>query len=438
MAKKLNTRAIAAKLSWQVIDRGQSLDSALSRYFEEHKLSDQDRGFIQELVYGVCRWYGALDDFAATLLKSPIRRKDRIIHFVLLVGLYQITHLNTAEHAAVGETVSACQQLNKGWAKNLINGCLRNFQRQESASLADNITQSYNSHPAWMLTAIKEAWPNDFQHIVEANNERPPMCLRVNTIQNSVTEYLALLDNADISATADPNSHDGIILQRAVPVNLLPGFFEGTVSVQDTAAQIACDFLKLDKEQTVLDACAAPGGKTAHALERMRGQINMTALDVSESRCEQLCATLDRLKLKANVICADATKTNDWPLPEQGYDRILVDAPCSGLGVIRRHPDIKHHRRLEDIETLIQTQQAILKNLWPHLKPGGLLLYLTCSILPEENEGQISQFLASQNDAMLHQVSHPNGIALEFGVQTLPGVHGMDGFYYALMSKEIG
>ena len=438
MPKKLNTRAIAAKLSWQIIDRGQSLDAVLSRYFEEHKLSDQDRGFVQELVYGICRWYGDLDILAAHLLKSPIRNKDRVIHFVLLVGIYQLTHLDTAEHAAVGETVSACQQLNKGWAKNLINGCLRNFQRQENTSRTDKLTQSCNSHPNWILSAIKEAWPNHYQQIIKANNQRPPMCLRVNTIVNSTADYLALLHNSDISASLDPNSVDGIILQRPVPVNLLPGFFEGTVSIQDTAAQIACNFLSLEKEQTVLDACAAPGGKTAHALERMLGQINMTALDVSESRCMQLQSTLDRLKLNANVICADATKAHNWPLPEEGYDRILVDAPCSGFGVIRRHPDIKHHRRPEDIETLMQTQQAILKNLWPLLKPGGLLLYLTCSILPKENEEQITQFLASQNDAMLQQISHPNGISLKFGVQTLPGVHDMDGFYYALLSKEVG
>ncbi|MCL4134511.1 UNVERIFIED_CONTAM: hypothetical protein GTU68_003423 [Idotea baltica] len=438
MAKKLNTRAIAAKLSWQIIDRGQSLDNALSNYFESHDLSNQDRGFIQELVYGICRWYGALDSMAAKLLKSPIRNKDRVIHFVLLTGLYQLSHLQTADHAAVGETVSACQQLNKGWAKNLINGCLRNFQRQQISIQADDLKQSLDSHPDWIVSAIQKSWPEHVEQIIQANNQRPPMCLRVNTMHNSVANYMAQLSQENIPADIDPYSKDGIILQQAVPVSLLPSFFEGAVSVQDSAAQLACDLLQLETGLSVLDACAAPGGKTAHALERSKGLINMTALDVSESRCEQLHDTLDRLKLEASIYCADASVAPTWPVPESGYDRIFIDAPCSGLGVIRRHPDIKHHRTPDDIKSLLLTQQAILNNLWPQLKPGGLLLYLTCSILPEENEEQISKFLASQNDAMLQTIKHPNALALKFGAQTLPGVHNMDGFYYSLVSKRAG
>ncbi|MCL4162637.1 UNVERIFIED_CONTAM: hypothetical protein GTU68_013613, partial [Idotea baltica] len=228
---------------------------------------------------------------------------------------------------------------------------------------------------------------------------------------------------------------DGIILQQATSVSALPGFFKGVVSVQDTAAQLACDLLNLESKQTMLDACAAPGGKTAHALERTNGDISMTALDVSSRRCEQLNDTLDRLDLDAKVYSADASIAPTWPIPESHYDRILIDAPCSGVGVIRRHPDIKHHRRPTDIEALKETQQALLNNLWPLLKPGGLMLYMTCSILPEENELQIRQFLQSRNDVMLNKIDHPNALSLDFGVQTLPGVHNMDGFYYCLLSK---
>lgn len=436
MTKKLNTRAVAAKLSWQIIDRGQSLDAALSQHFETNQVSDQDRGFTQELVYGVCRWYGALDGVAKSLLKSPIRNKDRVLHFVLLVGLYQLTHLKTADHAAVAETVSACQQLNKGWGKNLINGCLRSFLRRDDVSSFDSNQNCLQAHPSWIVDAIKSDWPDYTEQIIHANNQRPPMCLRVNSMQYTIEDYLKMLSNENIAAHADPHSRHGIILEQGVSVNLLPGFFSGAVSVQDTAAQLAADLLQLEHGQTVLDACAAPGGKTAHALELSNGLIDMTALDISEARCEQLSDTLQRLELKAQIYCADASETSTWPLSESGYDRIMIDAPCSGLGVIRRHPDIKHHRTPDDIDSLTLTQKAILENLWPMLKPDGLLLYLTCSIFSKENQHQISQFLASQNDAIVEEIKHPNALALEYGVQTLPGVHDMDGFYYVLLSKR--
>ncbi|MBX2849208.1 MAG: 16S rRNA (cytosine(967)-C(5))-methyltransferase RsmB [Acidiferrobacterales bacterium] len=436
MSKKINSRAIAAQLSWQIIDRGQSLDAALGQYFEATTLSIQDRGFIQELVYGVCRWYGALDNTAHKLLKSPIRKKDRVVHYVLLVGLYQLGHLRTAEHAAVSETVNACIRLKKPWAKNLINGCLRTFLRQTENHENDHLTDYRASHPMWMQERFERDWPNHIDKILQANNLRPPMCLRVNRIRYSVDQYLQQLSDVQIQANPDPFSNDGIILQQAVSVESLPGFYDGAVSVQDSAAQLACEFLRLEQGQNVLDACAAPGGKTAHALEKTNDQITMTALDISELRCGQLHNTLDRLKLDARVYCADAALAPTWPTPDSGYDRILIDAPCSGTGVIRRHPDIKHHRTIDDIAALRVKQRDILQNLWPLLKSGGYLLYLTCSIFSEENEQQISQFLGSQNDAMLETIKHPNALTLSFGSQTLPGVHDMDGFYYALLHKK--
>lgn len=443
MSKKLNTRAIAAKLSWQIIDKGHSLDAVIGDYFNTHELGPQDRGLIQEIVYGVCRWYGELDQVAAGLLQKPIRNKDRVIHFILLVGLYQLRYIETAEHAAVAETVAACKQLQKMWAKNLINGCLRSYLRETaSAETLDTETPSSieiknrQSHPDWMLDAIADAWPDQVSRILHANNQRPPMCLRVNARRFSRDDYLLELNAAGIDASADLYSCDGVILNKALPVNNLPGFEDASVSVQDTAAQLACGILGAQKGDTVLDACAAPGGKTAHLLERSDNQLELHALDISERRCEQLHGTLARLNLDAKVFVADASAKPSWPVPEQGYDRILIDAPCSGLGVIRRHPDIKHHRRPEDIAKLNNIQQKLLEQLWLLLKPSGKLLYMTCSILPSENQLQIDSFLKSHSDADLVAFDHPRALELEFGKQTLPGVHDMDGFYYCLLEKH--
>lgn len=433
MSKRLNTRACAAKLSWEIIDKGQSLDKTISDFFQKHQHPPQDRGFTQELVYGVCRWYGELDEIASRLLKSPIRKKDRVVHFVLLVGLYQLLHIKTAAHAGVGETVAACKQLNKHWAKNLINGCLRNYLR---APIKLNSDADQLSHPTWIRQAIEAAWPVHAAAIFSANNRRPPMCLRVNRRQYKPREYQTLLKQAQINAALDPYASDGLILETPCPVTALPQFVKGACSVQDTAAQIGADLLKLEPQLNVLDACAAPGGKTAHMLERCGNQLTLHALDISQQRCEQLNSTLNRLGLNAKVTNADASKTPSWDLPDGGYDRILIDAPCSGLGVIRRHPDIKHHRRPSDIDTLQKTQALLLDKLWPLLKPRGILLYMTCSILPAENEWQIEQFLARTNDAMLGEISHPNALVLNHGVQTLPGVHDMDGFYYCQLLKR--
>jgi len=430
---KLNTRAVAAKLSWQIIDKGQSLDAVLMAYFDSSELSAQDRGFVQELVYGVARWYGELDAIAATLLKSPIRNKDRVVHFILLVGLYQLLKLDTAEHAAVSETVAACKQLKKQWAKNLINGCLRNYQRHPNSLDVDS---HRISHTPWMVEAIEAAWPEYSPSILSANNQKPPMCIRVNTMLYSRKDYLTELVQQGLDASEDPYAKDGIVLAEPCAVTALPGFIDGACSVQDTAAQISADLLNPIEKMTVLDACAAPGGKTAHLLERNNNKLEMDALDISERRCEQLHSTLTRLHLNANVISADASESPQWSVPAQGYDRILIDAPCSGLGVIRRHPDIKHHRRPTDIDQLEKVQAALLTNLWPLLKPAGQLLYMTCSILPRENQNQIGRFVASQNDAMLVPTTHPNALRVEYGVQTLPGVHEMDGFYYCLLEKK--
>ncbi len=453
MAKKLNSRALAAQISWKIIDKGLSLDATLRESVQLANLDSKDKGLVQELSYGVCRWYGDLDAVAASLLAKPIRNKDRIVHFILLVGLYQLRHMRTPDHAAVDESVKACKQLNKVWAKNLINGCLREYARSENANLAldGGISQDIHlrSLPTWISTAFIELWGKSSNEIIAASNQRPPMCLRVNQRQSNRKQYLELLNESNVPAHADRFSQDGIILDRPVNVGFLPGFDDGAVSVQDTAAQLACDILQVEKNHRVLDACAAPGGKTAHILERTDNQISMHAMDVSASRCEQLTQTLQRLQLTAQISIGDASQDLKLCRPLQnadnatasnsfsstGYDRILIDAPCSGTGVIRRHPDIKHHRRQSDIEQLLPIQQGLLVNLWSNLAPNGLLLYMTCSILAKENNLQIAQFLKAQPDAQAEDFYHPNALDLDFGKQTLPGVHEMDGFYYCLLRK---
>ena len=428
---KHNTRAISAKVCWQIIDQGQSLDRCLKQQLETLNLPQPDRAFTQQLVYGVVRWYWQLNNIAEQLLQSPIRKKDRVIHFLLLIGLYQLSQLKTQQHAAVSETVNACKKLKKEWAKRLINGCLRQYLRHPiSAGNAHTL-----NHPEWLKVQFSEHWSDQAEHIMLHNNIQPPMCIRVNRIQHSRDDYLAILKADGIPATADQYSQDGIILEKATTVNNLPDFFSGAVSVQDTAAQIAVDLLQLEETHTVLDACAAPGGKTAHILERTSNNANVTALDISAQRCEQLEDTLHRLKLTASVKSADACQLDTWWDKTQ-FDRILIDAPCSGTGVIRRHPDIKHHRKPEDIQALKEIQKDLLNTLWETLKENGLMLYMTCSILKQENIEQIDSFMKTHNDAEIVPTAHPNALTLNFGQQTLPGIHEMDGFYYCLLKKK--
>jgi len=430
-AKTLSSRAAAAVLAQQVIDQGRSLDRARDTLYQEYSIAENDRPLIQELLYGVCRWYGELNAIAAQLLSKPIRNKDRIVHFILLVGLYQLHHLETARHAAVAETVNACKKLNKQWAGKLINACLRAYLREP----IEINNPAAVSHPEWLVDKVSQHYPDHAERIFIANNERAPMCLRVNQIRVSRDQYLEQLAAADITAKPDPNSDTGIILERPIAVNALPSFEQGACSVQDTAAQIAATLLSPQAGMRVLDACAAPGGKTAHLLELANNDLQMDAMDISESRCEQLKSTLTRLNLNAEVISFDASRADKWPSLRTTYHRILIDAPCSGTGVIRRHQDIKHHRRLSDLRSLQSTQASILRALWPRLETGGLLLYATCSILPEENEQQIEQFVAQTNNAILKAIEHPTAMHRSTGCQTLAGLHEMDGFYYCLLEK---
>lgn len=432
MSKAIHSRSLAAKLCYEVIDKGRSLDAALDGLPSD--IEPRDRAFIQNLCFGVTRWYWQLKLAAEPLLNKPIRNKDKVIYFVLLQGIYQIKFLGIADHAAVSDSVECCDRLGKKWAKGMINACLRRFLRTKNEFRDDSIADF--SHPEWMAKTLYAAWPEHAKTILAANNQQPPMCLRVNPAKSSRENYLTLLAQQELTANADPYSKYGIRLSSNTSVNNLPNFFNGWASVQDTASQLAANYLDLETNDRLLDACAAPGGKTAAILESGAIKGEMHALDIGGERNNKLKNTLERLQLtkRVHIISGDARQPKDW-WDNKKYSKILLDAPCTGSGVIRRHPDIKHHRTGEDLDQLIVTQKAILEALWPLLEQGGRLLYTTCSVFPKENERQIKHFLSNHSNAETLHIDHPTGIKREYGVQTLPGISDMDGFFYCLLYK---
>ncbi len=438
MSRSINTlhpRSLSALICDQVINHGVSLGEAIDHTLAGKEIQPQDRGFIQTLSFGLLRWYWQLDVELKPLLNKPIKSKERLIKYVLLLGLFQLRHLKTPAHAAVSDTVKCCQQLGKPWAKNLVNACLRNYLRGlESQSPKKQFDQHY-SHPEWMIDAITKSWPNHAKNIFTSNNKQAPLCLRVNQKKISREHYLALLQQNNIEAKQDPHSEIGIRVTNSLPVHVLPHFNEGWTSVQDTASQIIAQLLPITTGQRVLDACAAPGGKTGLLMENSPSDIEMHAIDIGGSRNKKMLDTFTRLKLDANVIAGDASQPEQW-WDQKPYDRILVDAPCSGLGVIRRHPDIKHLRHASDIQELQKTQAAILDACWNLLTENGLLLYTTCSILPEENEQQIEAFIRRTTHVKIEKIQHPTAIPLSLGMQSLPGTSDMDGFYYCLLRKQ--
>lgn len=421
----------AAALVIQRVIQGQSLNTAFVDISQ--RLDETQRPLFHQLTYGVIRWFFALESISQQLLSKPLKSKDADIHALLLVGIYQLRSLRIPDHAALSETVNASKRLNKQWASGLINACLRNYQRQQETlekNLAEQTVTKY-AHPAWLIEKYQADWPALWQNILTANNQQPPMMLRVNSREYSQSEYLELLEKVVISASAIENCPQGILLEQACDVFALPGFVEGTVSVQDGAAQQVVDLLDLQPNQRILDACSAPGGKTCHILERAPTN-ELIALDISQERLKQVEENLSRLNLSANCLAADASNPQNWWNGEQ-FDRILIDAPCTGSGVIRRHPDIKLLRKPHDIDQLAQQQQALLDNLWPLLKPDGLMVYTTCSAFKQENELQIEAFLQRQPEAKEHVPVRAPARRVSFGYQLLPGDNDLDGFYYACL-----
>jgi 16S rRNA (cytosine967-C5)-methyltransferase len=343
--------------------------------------------------------------------------------------LLQLQHLRVPEHAAVSATVDAAHLLGRPDAAPLVNAVLRRFQRERAeldAALA-TIPEARFSHPAWLIEELASDWPDDWEHILEANNAQAPMWLRVNEQRCSRDAYLERLRTSGIGASAAADVATAIVLDTPRPVDSLPGFAAGHVSVQDVAAQRAAAFLDLAAGQRVLDACAAPGGKTGHILEACPGLAELWAVDRNEARLARVRENLDRLGLTAKVVTGDATRPADW-WDGRPFDRILLDAPCSATGVIRRHPDIKVLRRPEDVARAVELQADLLRALWPLLREGGRIVYATCSVLRRENDAQIAAFQGSQ------PAGGP-GTVVASRCQTLPGETNGDGFYYACLQK---
>jgi len=430
-----DARACAARVLARVVAAGQSLPDALA--VELSALPDtRMRALAQELSYGTLRWYYRLDALLNQLLPKPLKTRDMDLRCLLLAGLYQLDKLALPQRVAVHETVQAARALNKRWASGLVNAVLRNFQRRgnELEAAVTGTDQSQYAHPAWLINLLQADWPDDWKAVLLASNERPPFSLRVNRQRLTRADYLALLDGHALRAMPLAHTSQGIVLDRAVQVEDLPGFSDGLVSVQDGAAQLAGGLLQLDSGQRVLDACAAPGGKTAQILESAPQLSGVTALDIDPRRLERTAATLKRLSLQADLVQGDAAEPAAWWDGRQ-YDRILLDAPCSATGVIRRHPDIKVLRKYADIANLASRQSEILRALWPLLVPGGILLYCTCSVLADENCRQVKQFIQTHADAVELPIDAAWGHRCEYGMQILPGENEVDGFYFACMSK---
>jgi 16S rRNA (cytosine967-C5)-methyltransferase len=377
------------------------------------------RPAVQDIVYGSLRAYGRGDFFLSRLLERPLASDE--VRALLLVAIYRLETRPDASHTVVDQAVSAAGEVAGGNFRALVNGVLRNFLRQQTRLSADfaNDTVASAMHPRWWLTQLQAAYPQDWQAIVAAGNLPPPMGLRVNTRRISRDDYAIRLAAEGIVTRAVGES--GLALEKPVPVDALPGFADGLVSVQDPGAQMAASLLDPEQGSRVLDACAAPGGKTAHLLER--GEIDLLALDLKPSRCRRIAETLSRLGLSAEIQDADCAKLTTW-WDGRPFDAVLADVPCTASGVVRRNPDAKWLRREADIVSFAEAQARILDALWQVVRPGGKLLYVTCSVFPAENGEQIGRFLARQPQA--HRCHEE---------QLLPSAEH-DGFFYSLLEKR--
>jgi 16S rRNA (cytosine967-C5)-methyltransferase len=440
----MNARAIAASVLLRVLKDKQSLTAALDTVLPSISAA-QEGAFVQALCYGVARHYAELDFILNTLLSKPLKAKDAEVNVLGLIGLYQLKCMRVKDHAAVSETVAALKR--QPWAKALLNAVFRRYLRERETldALVEQNPAAHCNHPAWLMARIQQDWPEHAEQILYANNQLPPMALRVNLTRCSREAYADLLMSAGIAAEPVPCCPTTLVLQHPLPVEQLPHFAEGWVSVQDTAAQLAASLLNVLPGHRVLDLCAAPGGKTCAILELQPALKSLWAVDIDANRLARVQANLDRLGLQAELRVGDALTVDDW-WDGQLFDRILVDAPCSALGVIRRHPDIKLLRLVTDIEPLVKLQHSILAQAWRLLAPGGILVYATCSVLKQENEQQIQTFLKQHPEAMELVIDASWGVSVSVGRQILTGItasatplphsQSMDGFYYARLLKR--
>jgi 16S rRNA (cytosine967-C5)-methyltransferase len=418
-------RAAAAKLVARVLDERVAADELLAG---DTGIADRDHSLLAALVFGALRWHYRLEWQTARLLAKPLKRDQTELAALLRIGLLQLQELRIPPHAAVSATVDAAALLGARSAAGLVNAVLRRFQRERDALARDAETdpQAHFSHPAWLIDALRRDWPEDWSRILAANNAPAPMWLRVNLRRGTRAQYLARLEAAGMAAEIADDVPSAVRLRVPQPVESLPGFSAGDVSVQDVCAQRAALLLDLAPGQRVLDACAAPGGKTGHLLEACPGLAEVWAVDRDAGRLALVADNLKRLHLTARLVAGDATRPQDW-WDGRPFDRILLDAPCSAVGVIRRHPDIKVLRRQEDVERAAALQAELLQALWPALAPGGRLLYATCTVLRRENDEQIEAFRRA--------LPAPAATGPEGRWHNLPGEAEGDGFYYAWLRK---
>lgn len=430
-----NVLAHSARALLAVVDDGRSADDALARVGG----AAAQRSAVRAITLGSIRWYLRLDAIAALLLAG--KRLSPPLHALLVAALHQLEYSRNAPAALVSSAVDAVRVLREPRAAAMMNALLRRFGREREALLerASRNPVSDSAHPTWLIQALRHAWPEQWQHVLAANNAHPPMTLRLDTNRSSQPQYLQMLAAAGMAAQPLPWLASAMVLERPVAVTQLPGFAEGLVSVQDAGAQLAAALLQVRAGERVLDACAAPGGKTGALLESVDGALDLTALDIEPARLQRVADNLQRLRRQAALVCADlAADAGDWSAAP--YDRILLDAPCSGTGVIRRHPDIKLLRRASDIDSMAQTQAQLLRRCLGLLRPGGQLLYTTCSVLPAENEQVVESVLNSMRGVRAFEwpaaAPQPPGLVpRSIGAQLLPGNAALaDGFYYACLT----
>jgi len=429
------SRFAALKMLESILDSGHNISEAET----ENTLADaRDRAFARHLVYGVLRWLTALQWLADQLLKKPLRQKDRDINRLLLIGLFQLWKGDGAAHAAIHESAESARKAGKPWAVSVINAVLRRFQREQADWIARLEKRPERlAHPIWLLDMLQVDWPQDWEKIAGANNQPGELWLRLNRRFNP-NETIEALKEGGFTVELHADVADAVKISPAVAVSALPGFNQGKLSVQDPAAQLAAGLLQPESGQRLLDACAAPGGKACHILESCT-DLSLTAIDLSKTRLDRVQENLDRLgfgnRPEVNLLAADAANPDNWwdGIP---FDRILLDAPCTATGVIRRHPEIKWLRSPEQVAEAVKQQAHLLKQLWPLLKGGGILLYATCSVLRVENSKQIQQFLEQNPDAEQMEIDAQWGRKLDAGRQTLPGEQEMDGFFYARLRKK--
>lgn len=428
-----SARPAALEILQRVLIEGRSL--ATARILAD-RLESRERALAMELVHGVLRWRWKLESILNGLLKKPLKTKQQTLQTLLLLALYELMELSTPDYAVVNEAVKLSRRGGYAWASGMVNGVLRTFirDRETCISRADSGNEAKYSHPGWFIDLLQRDWPEHWQAILQANNQRPPLWLRVNSLQVTTDAYATLLHQQGLSVTRHDHTRQALKLEQSLDVRSLPGFDQGQVSVQDAGAQLAAELLDVEPEQRVLDLCAAPGGKTCHILEHQPKLKTLVAVELEASRMQRVEENLQRLKLGAELVVADATASQSW-WDGEAFDRILVDAPCSATGVIRRHPDIKTLRREQDLASLCGLQQQILQQAWTMLAVGGELLYVTCSVLRQENEQQISRLLDAHTDASELPIDQNWGHACKHGWQLLPGEDETDGFYFAKLRK---